>query len=158
MTAEEKARCPMLPWAVSLVLSIIALDVLFRVTSSERLSPLIPVVAVGISAIVLETLLRRGWYCESFDGPLRRTIIYVISWPIAIFIWSGVTVELVMPAVRYRVIVILLFVIPLLALSFAHSWPRLDRIARIFVAIPALVLACAIAIVLFFAVTNFTAK
>jgi hypothetical protein len=157
--SETQPRCPLLIWALTYVGTVAGGDALMRPAARLTTTPWLSYpatesfVAACVSLAALELLIARGWVCEWVERPRARFALSVLSFVVGIFIWSGVTVDRAVP-LWYRVVVIGLFVVPLLALAATHSTHRLGRWLSLVARIPVIVLLMILAALLFLAVTN----
>ena len=157
--SDTHPRCPLLIWAVAYVGTVAAGDALLRPAAILTVTPWLAYpatesfVAVCVSAVALEVLIARGWMCDWVERPRARFELCLLSFVVGIFVWSGVTAECSIP-LWYRIVVIGLFVVPLLALAATHSTHRSSKALRLVARIPVIVLLMIIATLLFFAITN----
>ena len=157
--SDTQTRCPLLIWALAYVGTVAGSDALLRLAARATSTPwlafpaTVSFIAVCVSAAALEVLIARAWMCDWVERPRARFALYVLSFVVGIFVWSGVTTERDVP-LWYRGVIIGLFVVPLVALTATHSTHRFGKELRLVARIPVIVLFMIIAALLFLAITN----
>lgn len=119
--------CPLVWWTATYLLCIVVGDQLFRLIAkginepSVRSPGVVSAVAVILAAVILEVLLLRGWSCEWVSSIVYvRWLMYACAFVVGLLLWSGTTTSYDVP-LAYRVGVIGVVILPLVALVLSHS-------------------------------------